>query len=88
MPSPPPPAAAEGRAGLLASIQGKGIHVLKPTSTGGDIASKAVSSPAPQTEVEDPAAGDITSALARALTERNRRMGGSDDEDSDDDSWE
>jgi hypothetical protein len=40
------------------------------------------------TEVTTSGSGDLTSALARALNDRNRRMRGSDDEDSDDDSWE
>jgi Wiskott-Aldrich syndrome protein len=40
------------------------------------------------TEAATSGGGDLTSALARALNDRNKRMRGSDDEDSDDDSWE
>ena len=83
MPPPQP-----GRDSLLASIQGKGIHSLKKT---GDAPGRTPP-PAPVEEVATEAAasggGDLTSALAKALNDRNKRMRGSDDEDSDDDSWE
>ncbi|KAF9788439.1 actin regulatory protein [Thelephora terrestris] len=82
--SPPQPA----RNALLASIQGKGIHSLKRASD----SPGREPPPAPVEEVATEAttsgSGDLTSALARALNDRNRRMRGSDDEDSDDDSWE
>ena len=82
----PPP--QPGRNALLASIQGKGIHSLKKT---GDAPGHTPSPPPVEeaaTEAASSGGGDLTSALARALNDRNRRMRGSDDEDSDDDSWE
>jgi len=83
MPPPPP-----GRDALLASIQGKGIHTLK--KTGDSPGSAPTPAPVEEAVAEDatPGGGDLTSALAKALNDRNRRMRGSDDEDSDDDSWE
>ena len=77
-----------GRNALLASIQGRGIHSLRK----GNDPPRSAPPPAPVEDVATDVAasngGDLTSALAKALNDRNRRMGGSDEEDSDDDSWE
>lgn len=82
----PPP--QEGRSALLASIQGKSVKDLKKTET------RDSSSPKIGTSVSaTPAApatpsggeGDLASALASALSQRKGHMGGSDDEESDED---
>ena len=82
---PPPP---QGRDALLASIQGKGIHSLKKTGDSPERAPPSATVEEVATETATSGGGDLTSALARALNDRNRRMRGSDDEDSDNDSWE
>ncbi|KAH8090702.1 hypothetical protein HD553DRAFT_330360 [Filobasidium floriforme] len=102
--APPVPAAGgDGRSALLASIQGKGVHVLK--KTGGP------DSPAPQASSSRAGAGaaaavggaavggaagaamasddgpDLASSLAAALAQRKGDMGDSDEEESDDE-WD
>ncbi|WFD19531.1 hypothetical protein MCAP1_001763 [Malassezia caprae] len=85
MPAPQP-----GRDALLASIQGKSVKDLKKTDPNAPPPRPAMSAPAG--EADPPAGstggaggGDLASALASALSKRKGNMGGSDDEESDDD---
>ncbi|WFD41926.1 hypothetical protein MPSI1_000563 [Malassezia psittaci] len=82
--------AQEGRSALLASIQGKGVKDLKKTQTRDSSAPKIGNSAnnvsaAPASSVPPGGEGDLASALASALNQRKGHMGGSDDEDSDED---
>ncbi|ORY88279.1 hypothetical protein BCR35DRAFT_317612 [Leucosporidium creatinivorum] len=70
--APPPPPPQDGRANLLASIQGKGVGNLRkpaPSSGGGG-------------------GGDLASALAAALSQRKGNMGDSDEEEESDAEWD
>ncbi|KZT70593.1 WH1-domain-containing protein [Daedalea quercina L-15889] len=79
------PAPQPGRADLLASIQGAGVHILKKTE--GAPPPRATSPPAEESSAAG-AGGDLTAALAAALLERNKKLGDSDEEDEDDDEWD
>ena len=68
------PAAQPGRADLLASIQGKGVHSLRKVAP-------AETTTSPVEESTAGGAGDLAVALAAALMERNKRVGDSDEED-------
>ncbi|SCZ97331.1 BZ3500_MvSof-1268-A1-R1_Chr4-2g07142 [Microbotryum saponariae] len=104
-PPPPPPSSGpprgapqDGRAGLLASIQGAGVGQLR--KTGADPDARA----APQIPGagagaamaaggdEDGAGGgggaDLASALAAALNQRKGKLGDSDDDDESDEDWD
>ncbi|KAF8668528.1 WH1 domain [Rhizoctonia solani] len=100
-PPPPPsgnalgsmPSAQPGRADLLASIQGKGIHSLRKapaadegSSSAGTAAAAAVGGAAVGAAAAS-GGGDLASALAAALTQRNKAIGDSSDEEEDDD-WD
>ncbi|GAB1528435.1 hypothetical protein RhiTH_011629 [Rhizoctonia solani] len=100
-PPPPPsgdapgsmPTAQPGRADLLASIQGKGIHSLRKapaadegSSSAGTAAAAAVGGAAVGAAAAS-GGGDLASALAAALTQRNKAIGDSSDEEEDDD-WD
>ncbi|CAE6410230.1 unnamed protein product [Rhizoctonia solani] len=97
-PPPPPagmamPAPQPGRADLLASIQGKGIHSLRkapPPDEGGSSGAGTAAAAVGGAAVGAAAAtggGDLASALAAALTQRNKAIGDSSDEEEDDD-WD
>ncbi|KAH7890447.1 hypothetical protein F5I97DRAFT_1798685 [Phlebopus sp. FC_14] len=85
----PPPQA--GRADLMASIRGQGVHNLRKTPA-------PSSSPAPPPAAEESGSssagtgnaigGDLTAALAAALLQRSKKLGDSDEEDDDDDEWD
>ena len=81
------PSPQEGRSALLASIQGKSVKDLKKTETRDSSSPKIGTSggatPAPA--APSGAEGDLASALASALSQRKGHMGGSDDEESDED---
>ncbi|WFD39072.1 uncharacterized protein MJAP1_002042 [Malassezia japonica] len=85
-PPPPPSVGGEGRNALLASIQGKSVRDLKKTETH-DTSSPKIGSGSSSAAAAAPAAGgnDLASALASALNQRKDNMGGSDDEESDED---
>ncbi|PKI85059.1 hypothetical protein MVES1_001054 [Malassezia vespertilionis] len=84
--TPPPPAQAPdtsgaqpGRNALLASIQGRSVKDLKKTDP------SATPQGAPPAAPPAGGQGDLAGALASALNQRKGNMGGSDDEESDED---
>ncbi|KAG8853843.1 hypothetical protein FRB96_007983 [Tulasnella sp. 330] len=87
--APPLPAATGDRSSLLSEIQGKGIHVLKKTEPRDEVpASPGPVPPTPGTGATL-GGGDLASALAAALNERNKNLGGdSDDDEEEEDEWD
>ena len=87
------PTSQPGRSDLLASIQGKGVHSLRKTDPNGTPARKSSpplndSGGATASSPTAPAGNDLTSALAAALLERNKKLGDSESEDEDEDDWD
>ena len=81
------PAPQTGRADLLASIQGKGIHTLKKTDSSGSPARAVPASPTVE-ESSSSGGGDLTAALATALLQRKNNMGDDSDEEEEEDDWD
>lgn len=102
-PPPPPPAATgaalpppqSGRADLLASIQGQGVHNLRkvdPTAAaavggGAAIGGAAAASGTPDEGSGGDSGADLASALAAALSQRKENMGDSDEDAESDEEW-
>lgn len=82
----PPP--QSGRNELLASIQGKGIHSLRKIDPDATSASPPPPGDSPAALAPTLTGGDLTSALAAALLERNKKLGDSESEDEDEDDWD
>ncbi|KAI9441319.1 hypothetical protein H4582DRAFT_1810781 [Lactarius indigo] len=90
-PPPPPPGGSAkasvptssppGRADLLASIQGKGVHSLRKTDGPPPSPSPAALATSSESSGGGAAGGDLTAALAAALMQRNKKLGDSDDDD-------
>ncbi|KAH9177699.1 hypothetical protein EDB89DRAFT_1933996 [Lactarius sanguifluus] len=91
-PAPPPPpggsakasvptSSPPGRADLLASIQGKGVHSLRKTDGPPPSPSPAAIATSSESSGGGAAGGDLTAALAAALMQRNKKLGDSDDDD-------
>ncbi|WFD26766.1 hypothetical protein MNAN1_001753 [Malassezia nana] len=85
------PAPQPGRGALLASIEGKSVKDLKkmdpnapPPRPAASALASGADAPGASTEMA-PEGGDLTSALVSALNKRKGDMGGSDEEESDDD---
>ncbi|SGY74574.1 BQ5605_C005g03370 [Microbotryum silenes-dioicae] len=110
-PPPPPPASGpprgapqDGRAGLLASIQGAGVGQLRKTGAdpdaraapqipGAAMAAGAGAGAAMAAGGDEDGAGggggaDLASALAAALNQRKGKLGDSDDDDESDEDWD